>query len=352
MERKVLFYWLAQIGGWGAYFFFTVFLLFNAGDELKYTLNLFLYISASTAASIIISHGIRFAILKFDLLSKQLLVLILWTTLFAIIASFSLEFFQHYFTETVIEIDFIDIPDSPKGIDWANFFFATSRSLMLFLLWSGFYLVFVFIEKARKQEIVNLKWEASNNEIELKNLRAQLNPHFLFNSLNSIRALVGLDPEQAKSAITKLSVLLRHSINLGKMKVIVVKDELELVQNYLELEQIRFEERLSVTYNIDQNTLACEIPPLMLQTIVENSIKHGISKSIDGGSIAIEGTLVNDTLTLKVTNTGKLDSSDDETGVGVHNTRKRLDILYGKNASFDLQQVNNNVVSTITIKYK
>ena len=352
MERKVLFYWLAQVGGWGAYFFFTVFLLFNAGDELRYTPNLFFYIAASTGASIIISHGIRYAILKFDLLTRQLLVLILWTTLFAIVASFLLEFLQHYFTEYVIVIDFIDIPDSPKGIDWANFLFATSRSLMLFLLWSGFYLVFVFIEKARKQEIVSLKWEASNNEIELKNLRAQLNPHFLFNSLNSIRALVGLDPEQAKSAITKLSILLRHSINLGKMKVIVLKDELELVQNYLELEQIRFEERLTVSYNIDKNTLACEIPPLMLQTIAENAVKHGISKSIDGGSISISGRLEKDTLTIKVINTGKLEPSETDTGVGVHNTIKRLHILYGKNASFDMQQVDNSVVSTITIKYK
>ncbi|MBK6526852.1 MAG: histidine kinase [Crocinitomicaceae bacterium] len=85
----------------------------------------------------------------------------------------------------------------------------------------------------------------------MKNLRAQLNPHFLFNSLNSIRALVGINPDQAKSAITQLSGLLRNSINLGKLRLIPLKDELELVDNYLKLEQIRFEERLNVKMQIE-----------------------------------------------------------------------------------------------------
>ena len=115
----------------------------------------------------------------------------------------------------------------------------------------GFYLAFIFIEQNRQQEIQRLKLSASEKEIELKNLRAQLNPHFLFNSLNSIRALVGLDPEQAKSAITRLSSLLRHSINLGKQTLVSLEDEIELVKNYLELEKIRFEERLQINYDID-----------------------------------------------------------------------------------------------------
>ncbi|MEX1003185.1 MAG: histidine kinase [Crocinitomicaceae bacterium] len=352
MERKALFYWLAQIIGWGAYYGLSVALLYSTKD-FSYSPNLIYYALSSMIVSVFLSHGIRFLVLKFDLLNRKLTELILWTVLMSIVAAFLLEFFQYYYTTYLIEVDFVvEAVEEDDSIQWANFLFATSRSLILFLLWSGFYFAVIFIEKARKQEIMSLKWDVSKNEIELKNLRAQLNPHFLFNSLNSIRALVGINPEQAKLAITHLSVLLRQSISLGKHKLVKLSEEMELVGNYLELEKIRFEERLKIKYEIDEEALNCEIPPLMVQTIVENSIKHGIAMEIEGGEIVLGAYVKDNELIIKVSNPGSLSDSLGENGVGISNTRKRLSILFGEKGTFDIYEKDGTVHATIKIDYK
>ncbi|MBK9192196.1 MAG: histidine kinase [Crocinitomicaceae bacterium] len=349
MERKTILYWVAQVIGWSAYYVFSILLLL-ATKQYIVTLNLVLWVSASILCSIILSHGMRWLILKMDLLSKKLAVLLTYSILFSLAAGFGLEAFQ-YVLDTRMKLDFV-LNNQVDPFDWAIYMLATTRSMILFALWAGFYYVFIIIEKSRKQELLNLQWQASKNEIELKNLRAQLNPHFLFNSLNSIRALVALNPEQAKSAITQLSGLLRNSINLGKLKLISLKDELELVEHYLKLEQIRFEERLRVTVKTSDVVKNCQIPPLMIQTLVENAIKHGISKSISGGDIDITADMTGNKLQITIDNTGNLGSiGDEENGVGITNTKKRLAILFGDRADFSLKQVGDKVRANIQIQY-
>jgi two-component system, LytTR family, sensor kinase len=352
MERKTLLYWSAQIIGWGAYFVLSVLLLYST-NELFLTLNLAIYIVSSIGVSIFISHTLRYVILHYNLLGHSLIKLIVWVLGLAVIAATVLELFQYSLTEYGILVDFVDLGPTPteQSFDWANFSFAVFRSVLLFLIWTGFYLAYIFIEQSRNQEMQRLKLDASANEIELKNLRAQLNPHFMFNSLNSIRALVGLDPEQAKTAITRLSSLLRHSINLGKQKLVKLEDEIELVKNYLELEKIRFEERLQIDYQMSESTFKCLIPPLMLQTIVENSIKHGVSASIEGGTIVLDSKMKDKSLVITVTNPGKLSSGIAENGIGVANTKKRLEILYGNKGSFEIKQQADKVIATIKIDY-
>ncbi|MDG1913713.1 MAG: histidine kinase [Crocinitomix sp.] len=398
MERKTLFYWGVQFAGWTAYFLFSILLLFSTEDFIS-TFNLYIYAALSILAAIMVSHGIRYVIIKKSLLSKPINQLVIITLFLSIIAGFTLETFQHFFEE-IIEIDFLvdqdkqdnssqwvvvdgdtlqvaNLPVDSMQINtpadtlqltngetlsseqqeeepfqWGVFLFGVSRSIILFLLWSGFYYVFAIVEKSRAQEILNLKWEASKNEIELKNLRAQLNPHFLFNSLNSIRALIGLNPEQAKTSVTQLSSLLRKSISLGKLRVISLKEELDLVKIYLDLEQVRFEERLSTDFQISQESLSLEIPPLMIQTVVENAIKHGISQSIDGGIVRVISNKRENTLEITVSNSGLLKIDQKEEGIGISNTKKRLEILYGKDASFSISQVDDEVVVKINITYK
>ena len=398
MERKTLFYWGVQFAGWTAYFLFSILLLFSTEDFIS-TFNLYIYAALSILAAIMVSHGIRYVIIKKSLLSKPINQLVIITLFLSIIAGFTLETFQHFFEE-IIEIDFLvdqdkqdnssqwvvvdgdtlqvaNLPVDSMQINtpadtlqltngetlsseqqeeepfqWGVFLFGVSRSIILFLLWSGFYYVFAIVEKSRAQEILNLKWEASKNEIELKNLRAQLNPHFLFNSLNSIRALIGLNPEQAKTSVTQLSSLLRKSISLGKLRVISLKEELDLVKIYLDLEQVRFEERLSTDFQISQESLSLEIPPLMIQTVVENAIKHGISQSIDGGIVRVISNKRENTLEITVSNSGLLKIDQKEEGIGISNTKKRLEILYGKDASFSISQLDDEVVVKINITYK
>ncbi len=352
MERKALFYWLAQFLGWGAYFALSIVLIYFSGG-LKITFGLFSFTVTSIIIAVLCSHGIRFLILRLNVEGTNILKLIGLTLVYCIIGSILVEVYQNILFPRWFGMDFfLAEEDVSMEITGIEFIFATFRSLLLFSVWSGVYIAFLFIEKARKQEILNLKWDASKNEIELKNLRAQLNPHFLFNSLNSIRALVGLDPEQATTAITGLSTLLRSSINLGKQKVVRLEDEMALVKSYLELEQIRFEERLKISYKVAENTSKCEIPPLMVQTIVENSIKHGISKLIDGGTITIEAELQGNTLVLAVSNPGMLDVKRADDGVGISNTKKRLEILFGERASFAINQKGDQVESKIKITYE
>lgn len=350
MQRKRLLYWIVQFTGWTAYFLFSI-LLLASSESFVLTTNLYIYAFLSLAAAILISHGIRFVIIRRSLLTQSISNLVSTTLLMAIIAGFALETAQLFY-EWIIEVDFvIDREEEEEIFQWATFLFAVSRSIILFLVWCGFYIVFGIVERARSQEILNLKWEASKNEIELKNLRAQLNPHFLFNSLNSIRALVGLNPAEAKTSITQLSTLLRRSINLGKMRIIPLKDELELVKIYLELEKTRFEERLSIDFEVDTNSLSAEIPPLMVQTIVENGIKHGISKAIDGGTIRVQTKMIEQQLELVISNSGKLDKDIQGDGIGIQNTKKRLSILYGEKAKFSIKEAQGNVIVTIQIQY-
>ena len=207
-------------------------------------------------------------------------------------------------------------------------------------------------ENLNGTEIQNLKLEANKNEIELNTLKSQLNPHFMFNSLNSIRALVDEDPKKAKTTITQLSNILRNTLMMHKNKFIAFEEEIKLVTDYLALEHIRYEERLTFDLDIDPKTLQIPIPPMMIQTLVENAIKHGISNLVDGGEIIIKATLEDDTFKISVKNTGQLISNSHSLlGVGVENTNNRLKILYGNKANFKLENFDyKNVISELTIK--
>jgi hypothetical protein len=193
--------------------------------------------------------------------------------------------------------------------------------LILILFWNSIYFTFHFFQKSRNQELNNISLEASKNEIELKNLRSQLNPHFLFNSLNSIRALIDIEPQNAKGAVTTLSNLLRKSLILGKEDLVPLNEEMEMVSNYLELEKVRFEERLTVEWKLDEKLDDFLIPPFSLQMLVENAIKHGISKLPKGGSIDVNSEIKNQLLEIKISNDGKFEeNSISDSGFGLKNS--------------------------------
>ncbi len=191
------------------------------------------------------------------------------------------------------------------------------------------------------------------NEIELNRLKAQLNPHFIFNSMNTIRALVDENPKKSKENITKLSKILRSTLITEKKKTISLAEELELVKDYLDLEHSRFEERLSIQYQIDSNTRKLSIPPMMLQTLVENSIKHGISKLPEGGIVCIKSNTKDGKLILEISNSGEFKTSPtpvtESAGFGLLGTRKRLQLLYGDLAKFSIENINGKVIAKLII---
>lgn len=215
---------------------------------------------------------------------------------------------------------------------------------VLFFLWYVLYFTYHYFDRYNK----SLKYEASMVQIELNNLKSQLNPHFIFNALNSIRALVDENPVKSKQAINQLSNILRNSLATDKKGLTRFEDELKIVRDYLGLEHIRFEERLRAEFDIDPESHRFYVPPLMIQTLVENGIKHGISRLTEGGIIAVKTRVENNRLRIQIRNSGRLVNGEKRknAGLGIANTIQRLRLLYGDQASFRIVNENDNFVLT------
>jgi len=218
--------------------------------------------------------------------------------------------------------------------------------LLLFTFWAAIYFLYHYLDSNNK----SLKYEAAVNEMQLNQLKSQLNPHFIFNALNSMRALVDEDPRKAKTAITQLSNILRKSLVMDKLRVIDFNEELNTVKDYLALESIRFEERLQVNYDIDKGSKKFQIPPMMMQTLVENAIKHGVSNLIEGGVVELKSFVEESMLTIQIRNSGQLVNGvvnqPKQGGYGLANTKQRLKLIYDGQASFKIYNENDKFVIT------
>ena len=168
----------------------------------------------------------------------------------------------------------------------------------------------------------------------------------MFNAMNSIRALIQEDPNSAQTAVTKLSNILRYSLRIERMETVSLEDEMMTVSDYLALETIRFEERLKYNIKLDPVSKNVEIPPMMIQTLVENGIKHGISKRREGGEITIISNVVDSKLKIEIRNNGQIDadSLQHTKGFGVSNTKHRLSLLYGEEAVFSIKNLSSDEV--------
>lgn len=216
------------------------------------------------------------------------------------------------------------------------------------LIWVLVYVFYSYANERKNADIERVKLEASMKETEAKVLRAQMNPHFVFNALNSIRALITEDPKKAMDGITRLSNLLRSSLITHRHTTVSLKEELKTIEDYLSLEKIRYEERLQMKWSISPETLRIQVPPMMLQTLVENAIKHGVQKALRWGFIEIRSGIDQQELVINIRNTGKLTDRPTDaksTGTGVENTRKRLQLLYGNKSSFRIFQEDSLTVN-------
>ena len=223
---------------------------------------------------------------------------------------------------------------------------------VIFCLWNVIYFGFQYFQNYKRSEINSLRYLAASRESELNNLKSQLNPHFIFNCMNSIRALIDENPGKAKTAVTQLSNILRNTLLIDKSKEILLKDELTLVRDYLNLEQIRYEERLCYEFKIQEEVMNVFIPPFIIQQQVENAIKHGISKLPGKGVIEVEAVRVENLLRVKISNTGKLNSQKPLTGVGFKNSIHRLELLYGSAGKIFITETDTLVVVEINIPLK
>ncbi len=338
-------YVAAQLLGWAVYCLFTVvWNSYGPRDEgfdpvhLKRVVNVYLI-------GLFVSHLLRNFIVRHDWLQMgigQVLPRLIFGSLVMGVLAVCLQILVH-------DIFFDELPNILSHGREVILSISLNWSVLL-LLWSLFYFAYHYFSLSRVQEIRNLRLVTSMREIELSNLRNQLNPHFMFNAMNSIRALVDEDPKRAKKAITELSSILRNSLLAGRKRIITLEEELEVVEAYLDLEMIRYDERLCVHKQIDPAAMKCMIPPMMLQTLVENAVKHGISRLTQGGDLNIMANVVANELHIKIQNAGTYAPGNGSvTGIGLRNTRKRLNLLFGGAAELKIYNTDEVVVTRIRI---
>ncbi|WP_421891680.1 sensor histidine kinase [Marinoscillum sp.] len=331
-KRRI--YWMCQIGGWSFYGFLQIF-LYATVQQLDMTqivgevVQVLFYIFST--------HLLRYIVIHFGWLNDHWVKLI--PRLLSVILVLSLMNYSLLLTYSLLSGEL-------TGRDFLPFTILLNvfGPMIIYFIWAMIYFTFHYFERYNK----GLKYEAAAKEIELRNLRSQLNPHFIFNALNSIRALVDENPAKSKNAITQLSNILRNSLTVDRQRLVTFSEEMEMVRDYLALETIRYEERLRIEFNIDPKSTEYLIPPLMVQTLVENGIKHGISTLKNGGKVEISSRVDNENLFIQIRNTGQYSNGEPrkKSGFGINNTRKRLELIYGDQASFRILNETKKIVLT------
>jgi len=338
MRSKSSLYWWCQLGGWLLYGLTMVFFAYifeNKSNDILYP-----RIAITILFGLIFTHLLRELIVKLELrppIHTQKWWL-LTATVLGIVVLYNLansaivEWLHMYNPKTKVSVEkrFLAnlILDSP-----------------LVLVWVSIYYLWHYVELGTTAEIQKVRLESLVKELELKTIKSHINPHFIFNALNSIRALVDENPERARTAITELSNILRSSMQAEKLETVPFERELNIVKDYLALEHIRFEDRLQIEYDIDEDTLDQPVPPMMLQTLVENAIKHGISKQKVGGLVRVISDYRDNHHELIVQNTGQLNGNTiNGEGFGINSTRNRLKLLFGGKATFEIRNTENDMV--------
>ncbi|WP_444939520.1 sensor histidine kinase [Microbulbifer sp. JMSA002] len=238
-----------------------------------------------------------------------------------------------------------EIPSSFWEVVVSNWFYLT----ILIFIWSFIYLTLVNQEQLRKAEHDATQLKLQLNEVKMSALMGQLNPHFLFNGLNNIRGLILEDTAKSRDMLTNLSDLLRYTLMAHKHKTVSLRDELEIVCQYIELLKIQYEDRLSFTLEVNEDLMGERIPPLLIQLLAENAVRHGIEKCKQGGELVVKITKEDNHMVITVINPGTLirESTKEigNTGLGLINIQKRLTIQYGDKTYFGIEQQGSQVVA-------
>ncbi|MCI0751724.1 MAG: histidine kinase [Flammeovirgaceae bacterium] len=339
MVNKHRLYWTLQISGWLTYAMLQMggSIIQSADQQISNRRVLFFLLEATIC--LFITHGFRLFLNRghwLDLGMRRLIP--------KVIAGVFILSLIVYFVRVPVSLS-LGISFDPETVfDLGQILGLSSIYAFIFFVWSVFYFTYHYFERYN----TSLKYEAYMKEIELNNLKSQLNPHFIFNALNSIRALVDENPLKSKQAINQLSNILRTSLTFDKKGLAKFDDELKMVKDYLGLESIRFEERLKTEFDIHPDSHDFYVPPLMIQTLVENGIKHGISKLTGGGVIQLKTSIDNDRLKIHIRNSGHLHNGAKRSkkGLGIENTRQRLKLIYGDEAQFKMVNEGETFVLT------
>jgi len=219
---------------------------------------------------------------------------------------------------------------------------------MLLAYWWAFGIWIWFYEMAHVRRRRSAL-ERVAREAQLRALRGQLNPHFLFNSLNSVRSLISENPQRAASMVTGLSEILRYSLTSDRRETVALAEELAVIDEYVDVERIRFEERLRVAKVIDPALLTARVPPMLVQTLVENAVKHGVAPRAGGGDIRLEAGVRDGHIEIVVSNSGPFVPASNDEGFGLQGAVERLRLMYGTLASLVVRGDGDRTVATLVL---
>lgn len=343
VTNKQRWYWTMQVSGWVLYAGLQIAATILASGKVGVQTERIIFLSYESLFCLLVSHLFRNVIIQWKWLNLGFSKLIPRVVL-AVFVMGAIMYVLRIPVSMPLGLFKAEVAFDPFTFFGQSFFYA-----IIFFLWAALYFAYTYVERYNTA----LRYEASVKEIELNNLKSQLNPHFIFNALNSIRALVDENPEKSKLAINQLSNILRNSLVRESRGLINFNDEMKMVKDYLGLESIRFEERLRTEFDIATGSNEFLVPPLMIQTLVENGVKHGISKLKEGGLLQVSTKIIDDELKIRIRNTGHyLNGKENPRGLGLANTIQRLKLLYGNAANFKITNEEDNFVLTeITIPH-
>ncbi len=332
MRHREASFWALQALGWSAYFIAQyVSALVNPDRMEPAKLSAYIYVLVVAAVSgFVLSSLLRYAYRRVRDRSPTVVIVtvLLLVYLAALVWRVSINggyvvFMNHY-----------EMLDS-----WARIVTGAVIQTYLLLSWSALYFGIYYYESVQREREATLRAKALAQEAQVKMLRYQLNPHFLFNTLNAISTLIlDRDNERANLAVTRLSAFLRHTLDQDPMKKVTLKQELEALDLYLGIEKLRFGPRLRLQFDVDPAALGALVPSLLLQPLIENALKYAIAPSETGGTLHLGARVIGQRLLLHVADDGPGlapgASVGGGRGVGLRNTQERLGVLYGDRSRF------------------
>lgn len=337
--NKLSLYWKCQILGWGIVSLLWLYIAlvrdrFNITDALtNYVLDVIICIGLTHAyRTISLKKGWDRLGIK-ELIKRAIPAILILAVTFMLLMNIKMSGYIYMFKghNTFSENLFLWNPVLITGVRHMS-------------IWVLAYHAYKFYVKEINTAKKNAQLSVIAKQAQLDNLSMQLNPHFLFNSLNSIKALTLEDPKIARRAIDLLSDLLRSSLYEKEYTTITIAEELSLVRDYVELEQLRFEERLRVSIEIDETLESFDVPPLCIQLLVENAIKHGIDQQLNGGTVEISVQPSTSYVVITVKNPGILSKKENK-GLGLKNLRERLLLQYEGQAQLELGHLTEELIA-------
>jgi len=345
-ERPVLghpIYWVCQLGGWGSLFVLMGIAFLNDPFQRAHAVAM-VNQSVFCATGLIFTHTFR-ALYHLrnwkDLRGSVFAPRVALTCLIFAVLETSV-------THAAV-FGFIGIPAEANHLFSGPFIFGCIQNALTLVAWTALYLGYQYQRELQEERINRVLLDAELKEAQLQRLRSQINPHFLFNSLNTIRAIAGVNAELTREAVTQLAELMRAALESSEEKVVTFDEELRIVHAYLGLEQLRHQDRLRIEASIDEKLLNAVVPPLICQTLVENALKHGVHASNQTGTVSYALTGDHKSVRFEVRNPGSLKAESRRNGTGLINAQRRLQLIYGRKAALSLRMTDLGEVIAVLV---